>query len=376
MALTPSRWIALAALGFVLAPVIIFSRNIPDPYKWSERDRLQSRAGRAQSRLRSAAERIYTDRLIDSVLRSVPPAPGASLRVTYDRALDSTPRRLLSEIARDATRDRPATSRVGTDIHFVVDSVQTVDGVQRRGFTGALSVNYVLPKRGTAERCVVVARVKPWGLNEFASEASRDRLLGPCRFYETFGAPGPQLQLWLANGGWAFAQSTTSDATSWKRWYMRDDVPLRYLMSSRGVACAKGNRSACDEALQEPDVTGWQMRRTLLMTEYNPYIMTSGWYSREWSFGPRSTALLADMAEDLGTDRFTRFWQSDLAPQAAFRAAADQEMSDWARSWIVRTYHEESAGPGVSGSAWGWGLALLALSLGLILRSAERRQMA
>jgi hypothetical protein len=377
MALTRSRWIALAALAFVLAPVLIFFEYEPRGYVYTERDRLQARAGRAEGHMRAAAERIRTDQLIDSLTRSVPASAGTALRVSYDRALDSTPRRLLSMSTGSATRERPAASRVGIDINFVVDSVQMIDGIQRRGYHGALSVNYLLPRRGSADRCIVVARIKPWGLNEFASEASSHRLLGPCAFYEAYGAPGPAMERWLARGGWAFAQRATTDRPIfWEGRWNRDEVPLRYMLGALGVACAKGAHAACANALENPDITGLRVRDRLVMTEYNPYIMSSGWYSREWSLGSASTALLADMARDLGPERFTLFWQSDADPAAAFRAATNTEISDWTHDWVVKTYHAENAGPGVSGTAWAWGLALLALSLGVVLRSAERRQMA
>ena len=49
--------------------------------------------------------------------------------------------------------------------------------------------------------------------------------------------------------------------------------------------------AACAEALETPDITGLRVRDRLVMTEYNPYIMTS-WYSREWSLGSESAALL------------------------------------------------------------------------------------
>lgn len=376
MALTRSRWIALAALAFVLAPVLIFFDYEPRGYPYTERDRLQARVGRAERHVRAAAERIRTDRLVDSVTRSVPTAMGTSLRVGFDRALDSTPRRLLALAAGSATRERPAASRVGIDINFVVDSVQMIEGIQRRGYYGALSVNYVLPRRGSADRCIVLARVKPWGLNEFSSEASSQRLLGPCAFYETYGAPGPAIERWLAKGGWGFAQRASTDRPQlWEGRWNRDEVPLRYMLGHLGVACAKGSREACANAIENPDLTGLRARDRLVMTEYNPYIM-SNWYSREWSLGSSSTALLADMARDLGAERFTRFWQSDAEPAAAFRAATNSEIADWTHDWLVKTYHAEDAGPGVSGTAWAWGLALLALSLGVVLRSAERRQMA
>jgi hypothetical protein len=376
MALTPSRWIAVAALAFVLAPVLIFFDYEPRGYQWTPRDRLQARAGRAERHLRAEAERIRTDRLADSVLRSVPASAGTTLRVSFDRMLDSAPRRLLTLAAKSATRERPAASRVGIDVNFVVDSVQMIDGIQRRGYSGALSVNYVLPRRGSTDRCIVLARVKPWGLNEFSSEASSDRLLGPCAFYEAYGAPGPAIERWLAQGAWGFAQRAGAiRPTLFEGRWERNEVPLRYMLGGRGVACAKGAQAACAEALETPDITGLRVRDRLVMTEYNPYIMTS-WYSREWSLGSESAALLADMARDLGADRFTRFWQSDAEPAVAFRAATNSEISDWTHAWVVKTYHEEKAGPGVSGTAWAWGLALVALSLGVVLRSAERRQMA
>lgn len=377
MALTRSRWIALALLGFVLAPVLIFRPVREESYRPTTRDQLQARAGRAIARARDAAERVRISHLADSVKATTSGAPANTHRVMFDRSLDTATRRVLAELAHGATLNRPAQPRVATDIAFVIDTLRTFGGAQRRGFGGAMATVYLLPQPSTSGRCVVIARVRPWGVKEFRSEATRERLLGPCAFYEAFGQPGPAIERWLGDGAWSLAQSNWQ--LGWSGWSTpreRRDYPLRYAVGSRGVMCAAGNDSVCTAALEKSTVNFARLRNGVLSAEHNPYINSSGWYTRDWDFGMRSPALVGDMVTDLGVEKFARFWQSDLEPAAAFQAASGTTLPQWTRAWLHRTYHEEKSGAGSSGASLAWGAAILVLSLGVILRSAERRQMA
>ena len=378
MALTNSRWIALALLGFTLAPVLVFRTADEDRYRPTARDRLQARAGRAIARARDAAERVRVAHLADSMRAATSGAPPHAHRVMFDRSLDTTTRKLLADLARGATQNRPAPPQVLTDIAFVIDTQRTLGGSQRRGYGGAMGTVYLLPQASTSGRCVVIARVRPWGANEFRSEATRERLLGPCAFYEAFGRPGPGIERWLGEGAWSLAQ--TNWQLGWNYWtgsrdHHRNQAPIRYLVGSRGVMCAAGNDSVCAAALERSTVNFARARNGVVSAEHNPYINSNPWFTRDWDFGMRSPALVGDMITDLGPEKFARFWQSDLDPPAAFQAAAGTSLVRWTRAWLHRTYHEETPGAGFSGAALAWGVAILVLALGVTLRTAERRQM-
>jgi hypothetical protein len=378
MALTNSRWIALALLGFVLAPVLVFRPADERRYRPTTRDQLQARAGRAVARARDAAERLRIMQLADSLKATMSGAPANTHRVMFDHSLDTTTRRLLADLAHDATRNRSTQPRVATDIAFVVDTLRTFGGSTRRGFGGAMATVYLLPQPSTAGRCVAIVRVRPWGVNEFRSEASRERLLGPCAFYEAFGPPGGAVERWLNNGAWSLAQTNWQLGwSSWSdSWHERKKYPLRYALGSRGVLCAAGNDSVCTAALENSTVRFARLRNGLLAVDHNPYMNANPWFTRNWDFGMRSPALVGDMVSDLGAEKFARFWQSDLEPEAAFQAATGTPLPQWTRTWLHRTYHEEKTGAGLSGVSLAWGAAILALALAVILRTAERRQMA
>lgn len=379
MALNLPRWIALAFIACLLAPVLIFRAEDEPVHRYSQRDILATRANMATMRLRDAVERQRVTHVSDSLRASLPRASSSQFTVEYDRAFSAETRGLLAELASDAAIDRPAGPLVPIDLRFVLDSVPTANRYERRGFGGAMAIDYVLPGSGS-ERCLVVARIHPRLRLELASDIARERLLGPCGFYQAFGRPGPEVERWLRGQGWQFAQMATwrGEVRKWggTRWIENDDYPLRLVIGERGYRCAVGNDAMCVDAVLQPRIRTFKISPTILTTsDFNPYTGSGYWYSRSWSFGQRSPYLLGDMVRDLGTERFARFWQSEGDLPAAFQAATNSDLAGWARGWLHRVYHKERAGPAASPAAMAWALTFIVLAIALSLRLAERRQM-
>lgn len=379
MALTPGRWIAIALVAFALAPVIVFRTSDDRNDRYTRRELLAWRFGQANRRLHQAAERWRVELLVDSI-RARTATPSSSHRMLFDRSLDSTARRVLAALANEVNGDRPTEPRVLTDVVFVLDTARHIQGIERSGYPGALATTYVLPRPGSPDRCVVIARVRPRGWAEVTSDIARARLLGPCAFYEAFGAPGAGVDQWLRGGGWIYGQLITwnDPASTWTppSWMRDREYSLREAMGESGARCGKGVDSACARALLQPSPRLVQVRGSVLSVSYNPFARSSFWYSRTWDLGQMSPMLLADIVRDIGAERFAGFWRSGNEPLSAFRAATGVDLPTWTRRWIERVYHPEESGPTFSGSALLWGAAFLIAAVALTVRSAMHRQMA
>jgi hypothetical protein len=392
MALTPMRWMALALLGFVLAPVVILRDAETREWRPTERDRLIERSNAAQTRLGRAADQLRRLQLRDSVSRIAMLASSPAFAI--DATFDTASRGLVASIVAGVRDERAVAARIPTNVFFVLDTMTQVRGHSRGiGSRGALAIDYVLPSDST-RRCIAIARVRTVTTRrlyeaELRSSTTRERLLGPCAFFEHFGMPGKAVRTWLDDRGWQFAQRA-----SWGKpqipWLegspdsaYRSLIDLEYVMGTSGRACLGGNDAACEVALlTQAPVNAWQQTigsGTGMLTPgyYNPFVHgDAAWPTRSWPLGAREWVLLADMVRALGPERFERFWTSDLPPKRAFEAAAGVPLAGWTRGWLETTYHPQATGPALSAGAAGFAALLLIASIGLTIFAARRRQMA
>jgi hypothetical protein len=390
MALTPSRWIAIAATGFLLAAVVIVDDVETLEWRRSKRDQLTGRLYVAETQLRRAADQLRVLQLRDSILPIA--SKGSASSFLVDGAFDPASRALIDSVIVAARSERAMAARIPASVFFVLDTVAEVRGQNRHaGARGALAIDYVLPSDST-RRCVVIARVRMPAMDrlvgaELRSSISRERLLGPCAFLEHFGTPGKSIRGWLDVRGWQFAQRSaweeppapwldgSPDST------YRARIDLEFVMSSSGRACAGGKDPAClDALLSRSAVTGRQSPMTLsagVLSSgyYNPFVHgDNGWLTRSWALGSREWTLLSDMVRSMGPERFERFWSSELPPEQAFQAAAGTSLAGWTRAWIETTYHPQATGPTLPAGATGFAALVLIPAVGLTLFAARRRQ--
>lgn len=398
MALTLGRWLAIALVGFLLAPVVILGDADVSEWRPTARDRLVDRSRVAETNLRHATDQLRILQLRDSLARSATARgwPAFAIDAAFDRSsrilIDSIVAAVHAGGAKGAGGAGDA--RIPASVFFVLDTVTEVRGYPRATRSrGALAVDYVLPA-GSSQRCIVIARARPVTTRrlfeaELRSRIIRERLLGPCAYFERFGAPGAAVRRWLDDRGWQFAQRSVWNVPP-VRWLdgmpdssYRSRIDLDYVMSSSGRACAGGRDEACVQALvsQSSGADRWTAMRldagVLSSGFFNPFVHGDNfWFARAWPLGAREWTLLSDMVRSLGPERFEQFWTSDLPLDQAFPAAAGVSMAAWTRDWIETTYHPQATGPALPAGATGFAALMLIVALGLTIVAARRRQMA
>jgi hypothetical protein len=211
-------------------------------------------------------------------------------------------------------------------------------------------------------------------------------MLGPCALYEAFGAPGPEIDRWLAKGAWKFGMSGSlknrsemwrgNDSWSLPLWGWATGWPLRAYITPLGYRCASGDRDVCRQVVLDPNSDRGDRRRLHVGADRIIARTTKDEGTWAVSLGPLEPAFLSEMAGSIGADQFRRFWTSDKPTAEAFFAATGQDIGAWTAAWARDAYGHPRRGPGVdtSGASWAALLALLGLSGAIV--SARRRQVA
>lgn len=398
MALTLSRWIALAVAGSLIAAAYFLPpraerQRVVDPRVMIERR--ENSAGNMAAR---AADRLRVLQIRDSVLQALARRPQTDTsRVLFDAGLPQALREALAAAAARARVALPGLGRHPVDLVFVLDSGPLVRGVNR-GHGNILTAEYLLP-RSSSERCLILARVQPppddamsltqrAQLTNFARDITSQRLFGPCAFIGAFGVPGPHIDRWLLERNWAYA--TTVD---WTRDYPRWDPPfwarqnwttssagwpLRSFVSANGYRCATGASDSCRQVL----LMGGEDRRVRRYpTVWGNRIvsvgtLTWGWW-RDGGLGPNQGALLSEMVRTVGPERFGRFWASASPVEEAFRSATNQDIGDWTRDWAASEYGGgRGRGPAIPPLGAAIAITLVVVATGGAMWFSQRRQIA
>jgi hypothetical protein len=243
--------------------------------------------------------------------------------------------------------------------------------------------SYLLPDSTDRTTCAVFIPAGYWTINLQRRRLERDPrfrewlkgALGPCAFYAAYGNPGKPVRRWLARRNFDLAM-----LPDWIRpggsqqafWWLRDFRTggwwweTIYGFPATTVACLGGRPSGCREAVLEG------MRGNL--DDSLPRVVTPvrRWWQRQGLVpGER---YLADVARDVGRERFLRFWNSPEPVDTALAAALEMPVGEWTARWERRFVPRLPLGPTAPASA-----ALLALLLGgsavaIVALAARRRQ--
>ena len=193
--------------------------------------------------------------------------------------------------------------------------------------------------------------------------------LGPCAYFAAYGTPGHEVTRWLVSRHYVLALNPWNMRRAAESSGAIRGVDARtpwfwgnvYSYEPDGVACMAGRADACRRAVL---ATG---------TESGPIASAEP----QW-WKPPSPAgawrYFADLADQIGPQRFSRFWNSELAPDTALAAAMRMPVGEWTRRWQATIVPPIRLGPAAPLSA-----SLLATLLGivavlLVALSATRRE--
>lgn len=397
MALTLPRWMAAAVAGCLIVAAWFLSRPAPRSRPEGRRFELIRREQRASWASNEAVAHLRDLIVRDSVLAVIGRAPRADTsRIFVSSALSTVAvNRVVPVLGVRVSlmRARPAASPI--DIAFVLDSAREVRG--RPVSRPLLGVTHVLPPVG-GRHCLAIVRLlardyqfgasnRRYWTTYLTSAAVARKVLGPCALYEAFGAPGAQVDRWLADGAWKYGNSGAlkGRSSSWsgdnywgeRLWGRTAGWPLRGYVTPTGYRCASGDHAACRLAILEPSADRSADRTLRVGADRIVAAENSNEY---WWFpatlGPMESAVLADMARSIGVDQFRRFWTSDKPPAEAFFAATGQDIGAWTAAWARDTYGEVGRGPGTDASSMTWAAVLAVLGLSGAIVSSRRRQVA
>lgn len=141
-------------------------------------------------------------------------------------------------------------------------------------------------------------------------------VLGPCAFVARYGHPGNSVRAWIRNGAGSLA-GTVQPAPA-----RTDGTPnpsaTQLGPNALEQACIAGDTRACTLAVvgNGPSLSYGLVRwgddsdtpRDLILYDHD-------WPG--WAFGGPGAHLLADMAAEVGPDRFAAFWRTDRPVEAA-----------------------------------------------------------
>jgi hypothetical protein len=386
MALTPFRWVALAAIGCMLAIIAVVSvvptsapfwYYAPRPAATDSVERaLRDRAGALNTQAQNLASRYRLLFLMDSVRRVAARLPDTgAMRLFIASEYTPATRSSIDKTIRDASNIRHGNAgRV--DLFVIADTSDLVRGVRR--WNGAPSVRYELPSLA-GDRCrVYVTTGEPGYIGTaFTSEKSAEQLLGPCGFYMAFGEPGPKVGKWLTDGGWQYTLEGSWTVAPFipeldedPRIFTGPALATQLVNIESGAAeCIKGDFARCEYALTivprvrpSQRLPGVTAPSSLGRRRY--YAGLIGYQAGEF---------MSDAVRELGRERFKAFWTSADSVPAAFEKASGQRWGSFIQRWMITHYGEIHPGPRMSSYATVTSAILVILALGATMMVSIRR---
>lgn len=239
---------------------------------------------------------------------------------------------------------------------------------------------FLLPDSTNRATCLAYVPIIYWGrpgvLRQIHPAPSKELAellrngLGTCAYFAAFGAPGHDIGRWLISRHYEFAldpwglrvppESTRvgSLLDADKPWFWSE----LYRYQPGAVECMAGRADAC--------------RRTALAGgsgDLVPVVSTE----RQW-WKPPSLAgadrYFADLVDEIGPERFGRFWNSELSADTALATAMRMPVGEWTRRWQATLVPPIRLGPVAPPSAVVLAALLGVAAVVLVMLTATRRQ--
>jgi len=329
VAVTLSRWIAIAALACLLVAVAYLPPQ-PSAFEYN----LPSAASPEDARLnlinhaRQRTEELLTSLRSHDSLR-------AAVRAGDTRMGDVTLVFRGPVRAERAQAIRRALERVWQQAHGP-DGTRLLLLIEVRA-SRQYTTTYVLPQALDGRTCAVSFTIDPsiqWvRLNSVMGAADIDQVLqeslGPCLYYAAFGLPGPHVEQWLLQRSFKLANSGNWHGPPPRtRW---EGQPLDMVfsnMSFDAAACTAGRLGRCRTAVEHTN------NEENFPVRPEPERLV-GVFQR--SYWPRNFLsddyYLASLVREMGRDRFAQFWRSTAPLDSAFRSAFGQSIETWTTHW-------------------------------------------
>lgn len=369
-------------IGTVIAGVAVAATLVPKgqarfigDYSGSSRYDTLYRAWSNERSKYSVMRRVVERGQARADARALPTARGDAPLFRFDPALGDDTRMLIEKRVNDELRgSRSLPTRYPIAVTAILDT--TLRGAQ---YTHAV----VLPER-PGDPCAVVLRV-PSAQRYRLLPSATHRLLSTCAFYAVFGQPGEGTQRWLVETRGVSARhlvrpSAFADDTGRMR------LGVRYngwdALTESLLHCRMGIPDACLRfLLPEATDAGYfafaydaPIDRSVLRTEF-PGVMVT--YSGNWmADAPRlRSALLAELAAEMGNERFTLLWRDPRGLQEAYQTSTGRSFADFVGGRVAARTLPYAAGPAIPALPVVLAFAIIAaLAVTTIARSP--RQMA
>ena len=201
-------------------------------------------------------------------------------------------------------------------------------------------------------------------------------VLGPCAFYAAFGAPGKPVLRWLGRRGfdvalypdWDTAPGVAPSSAGFMTYERRTQWAwdLVYHQTFTAVGCLAGRSTSCRAAVvgSADRAAGDSVPRLIASNR-------SWWRQQQLVGGER---YLADVAREVGRERFLRFWNSSLPVDTALAAALRAPVGEWTARWQRRFAPRLPLGAAAPLSATLLGIVLGGAAVASVLLTASRRE--
>ncbi|HET9709187.1 MAG TPA: hypothetical protein VFP39_12890 [Gemmatimonadales bacterium] len=203
------------------------------------------------------------------------------------------------------------------------------------------------------------------------------RSLGTCAYFAKFGAPGQEIARWLTSRHYDLAEDpwtmrTPARSSRVGLWdpdfneLLDPDKPWFWFQVYRygpdAVGCIAGRPAACGRAAL---AGGPGPTSPIVSTEQN-------WRTPASPAG--ANRYFADLVDDIGPERFGRFWNSELPPDTALATAMRMPVGEWTRRWQATLVPPIRLGPVAPPSAMMLATLLGVVAVALVMLTAKRRQ--